>query len=42
MKLLMDRRLVHYLKAFKEFSPEFMVESYRKDDVEDSSALHMP
>lgn len=38
----MGRSLVHYLKAFKEFSPEFMVKSYRKDYVEDSSALHMP
>lgn len=42
MKLLTYRKFVHYLKAFKEFSPDFMVEPYRKDYVEDSCALHMP
>lgn len=30
------------LEAFKEFSPKFMVKSYSKDYVEDSSTLDMP
>lgn len=30
------------LKAFKEFSPQFVVKSYSKDHVEDRGSLYVP
>lgn len=33
---------VNNLKAFQEFSPQFVVESYSKDHVEDRGSFHMP
>lgn len=33
---------VNDLKAFQEFSPQFMVESYGKDHVEDGGSFHVP
>lgn len=33
---------INNLKVFQEFSPQFMVESYGKDHVEDGGSFHVP